>query len=138
MYGMTCGSPTAGTGDDGRPLELVTSGSEKQDIIANTAMLTRLIVATILRNPEQWSGCTAAGDGVHEHTQYPLDQPDPCRSVFIVLMFEPRPCGRSGRHRLRPASITDWLDGYLQGNGTVTRIGKLLDPVADKILMHRR
>jgi len=36
------------------PLELVTSGSEKQDIIANTAMLTRLIVATILRNPEQW------------------------------------------------------------------------------------
>ncbi len=57
--------------------------------------------------------------------------------VFIVLMLEPRPV----RVLLAGiifslASATDWLDGYLARKwGQVTKIGKLLDPVADKILI---
>ncbi len=34
------------------------------------------------------------------------------------------------------AAITDWLDGHLaRTTGQVTTLGKLLDPIADKILM---
>jgi len=33
------------------------------------------------------------------------------------------------------ASFTDWLDGFIaRSTGQVTRLGKLLDPIADKIL----
>ena len=34
------------------------------------------------------------------------------------------------------ASATDWLDGYVaRSRGQITRLGKLLDPVADKLLV---
>jgi CDP-diacylglycerol--glycerol-3-phosphate 3-phosphatidyltransferase len=57
--------------------------------------------------------------------------------VFIVLMFDPTPlrAGLAGSV-FALASATDWLDGHLARKwGQVTRIGKLLDPIADKILV---
>ena len=36
------------------PLELVRTGDREQDVIANTAMLTKRIETTILQEPEQW------------------------------------------------------------------------------------
>ncbi len=57
--------------------------------------------------------------------------------VFIVLMLDPTPLRAvmaGGVFAL--ASATDWLDGHLARKwGQVTRIGKLLDPIADKILV---
>lgn len=36
------------------PLELIRTGDDEKDIIANTAMFTKKIEACILQNPEQW------------------------------------------------------------------------------------
>jgi CDP-diacylglycerol--glycerol-3-phosphate 3-phosphatidyltransferase len=57
--------------------------------------------------------------------------------VFIVLMLEPTPLrALIAAIVFSIASATDWLDGYLARKwGQVTKIGKLLDPVADKILV---
>jgi CDP-diacylglycerol--glycerol-3-phosphate 3-phosphatidyltransferase len=57
--------------------------------------------------------------------------------VFVVLMLEPTPLrALLAGIVFSSASATDWLDGYLARKwGQVTKIGKLLDPVADKILM---
>src|SRR5512141_1594051 len=57
--------------------------------------------------------------------------------VFIVLMLEPTPLrALIAAIVFSIASATDWLDGYLARKwGQVTKIGKLLDPIADKILI---
>jgi CDP-diacylglycerol--glycerol-3-phosphate 3-phosphatidyltransferase len=57
--------------------------------------------------------------------------------VFIILMIDPTPVRALIAGTLFSiASITDWLDGYLARKwGQVTRIGKLLDPVADKVFI---
>jgi len=57
--------------------------------------------------------------------------------IFVILLLTPNP------KRVFIAGIvfaiacaTDWLDGYLARRlGQVTKIGKLLDPIADKILI---
>jgi CDP-diacylglycerol---glycerol-3-phosphate 3-phosphatidyltransferase len=57
--------------------------------------------------------------------------------VFIVLMLDPTPLRAAIAGAVFSlASITDWLDGHLARKWEqVTRIGKLLDPIADKILI---
>lgn len=57
--------------------------------------------------------------------------------IFIVLMLDPSPVRTFAAGIVFSlASATDWLDGYLARKwGQVTKMGKLLDPIADKILI---
>ena len=57
--------------------------------------------------------------------------------IFVLLMLEPDPLrALIAGLVFALASATDWLDGYLARRwGQVTKFGKLLDPVADKILI---
>jgi CDP-diacylglycerol---glycerol-3-phosphate 3-phosphatidyltransferase len=57
--------------------------------------------------------------------------------IFIILMLEPSPMrALLAGIVFSLASATDWLDGHLARKwGQVTKIGKLLDPIADKILI---
>src|SRR5262249_47768595 len=49
--------------------------------------------------------------------------PDPDRSITAAIVFV-------------IAAVTDLLDGYLaRRSGKVTKLGKLLDPIADKLLV---
>ena len=57
--------------------------------------------------------------------------------IFIVLMLDPSPIrALAAGIVFALASATDWLDGHLARKwGQVTKVGKLLDPIADKILI---
>jgi CDP-diacylglycerol--glycerol-3-phosphate 3-phosphatidyltransferase len=57
--------------------------------------------------------------------------------IFIVLMLDPTPLrSLAAGIMFSLASATDWLDGHLARKWEqVTKTGKLLDPIADKILI---
>jgi CDP-diacylglycerol--glycerol-3-phosphate 3-phosphatidyltransferase len=57
--------------------------------------------------------------------------------VFVVLFATPTPDrSLSAALVFAIAAVTDLLDGYLaRRNGQVTTLGKLLDPIADKLLV---
>lgn len=57
--------------------------------------------------------------------------------VFVMLFFTPTPDrSMSAAVIFVVAAITDLLDGYIaRRNGQVTKFGKLLDPIADKLLV---
>jgi len=57
--------------------------------------------------------------------------------IIIVFLIKPSPLYTFlAAVVFSVAAITDWLDGHLaRSTGQVTTLGKLLDPIADKILI---
>ncbi len=57
--------------------------------------------------------------------------------IFVVLMWEAKWQGYTAAFILYVfAALTDYFDGYLaRAQGTVSRLGVFLDPVADKIMV---
>src|SRR5574340_612700 len=57
--------------------------------------------------------------------------------VLVVLLLSPgRNLSAISAVIFALVCITDWLDGYLaRKRGTITSLGKFLDPLADKILI---
>jgi len=69
------------------------------------------------------------------------DHHDPAVPLDIVAAFSvvwtKRSAGDTGVDSLRAGVITDGLDGYLaRKRGQITTMGMLLDPLADKIMVH--
>jgi CDP-diacylglycerol---glycerol-3-phosphate 3-phosphatidyltransferase len=57
--------------------------------------------------------------------------------VFVVLFSHPTPPRAIAAATVfAVAAITDWLDGYLaRRRSQITKLGRLLDPIADKLLV---
>lgn len=56
--------------------------------------------------------------------------------IVILLLFPNRLCTFIAALIFSAAAITDYLDGYLaRRRGLVTDLGKVMDPVADKLLV---
>jgi len=56
--------------------------------------------------------------------------------IVILLIYETKITTFSAAILFSVASITDYLDGYLaRTRGLVTKLGKILDPMADKLLV---
>ena len=56
--------------------------------------------------------------------------------IVILLLFPNRLCTFLAAIIFSAAAITDYLDGYLaRRRGLVTDLGKVMDPVADKLLV---
>jgi CDP-diacylglycerol--glycerol-3-phosphate 3-phosphatidyltransferase len=56
--------------------------------------------------------------------------------IVILLIYETKITTFSAAILFSLASITDYLDGYLaRTRGLVTKLGKILDPMADKLLV---
>ena len=56
--------------------------------------------------------------------------------IVILLIYETKVTTFSAAILFSAASITDYLDGYLaRTRGLVTKLGKILDPMADKLLV---
>jgi CDP-diacylglycerol--glycerol-3-phosphate 3-phosphatidyltransferase len=56
--------------------------------------------------------------------------------IIILMLFPNRICTFIGALLFSAAAITDYLDGFLaRKRGQVTTLGKVMDPVADKLLV---
>ncbi|MBC8440249.1 MAG: CDP-diacylglycerol--glycerol-3-phosphate 3-phosphatidyltransferase [Deltaproteobacteria bacterium] len=56
--------------------------------------------------------------------------------IVMLLLYETKITTFSAAILFSAASITDYLDGYLaRTRGLVTKLGKILDPMADKLLV---
>ena len=56
--------------------------------------------------------------------------------IMVLLMFDNRVSTLIAASLFSLASVTDYFDGYLaRTRGLVSRLGKILDPLADKLLV---
>jgi len=56
--------------------------------------------------------------------------------IVILMLFPNRVCTWAAALLFSAAAITDYLDGYIaRSRGLVSNLGKVMDPVADKLLV---